>query len=699
MVTSTATDAATVIRVVGMTISEQPYGSWATPITSELMIAAAVRLSELRVDGADLVWSEGRPSEGGRTQLVRLADGRVSAGPAMGTDLLPEGFDARTGVHEYGGAAWWVRDGVVWFANWADQRLYRLAPGGEPEPLTAPPATPRGDRFADGDLSPDGATLVCVREHHPVGGRGAVDVRNEIVRLAAHSPSEPEVLAGGSDFVAAPRISPDGRWLAHLRWDHPSMPWDSVELVVTALDGTGAPGVVVAGGPGESVAEPLWTADGALWFLSDRTGWWNLYRLAPGAPHGSPGSPGEPGGTVEPVAVLDAEIGLPGWMLGSARYAVLDDGRVVFARQRDGYDGLSVRHPDGTVTELDLPFCAYLAVRAHGPGAVVAVAGSPTTEPEITRIELGAPADPPVPTPEVTSVRPPRDLGLDPGYLTPPEHISFPSEAPDGTPRTAHALFHPPANPAHRAPGGELPPLLVVIHGGPTGAASPVLQLGLRYWTSRGFAVVDVNYGGSTGYGRAYREELLGNWGLVDVADCLAAARWLAGRGLADPERLCIRGGSAGGYTTLAALVRDDTPFAAGADHFGVSDLASLAAETHKFESRYLDRLVGPYPEAREVYTQRSPISHVEKLNRPLIVLQGSEDAVVPPAQSETIVNALRERGVPVAYLLFDGEQHGFRRAENIRRAVDAELAFYAQVFGFGLPAAEGIEPVTVENL
>jgi dipeptidyl aminopeptidase/acylaminoacyl peptidase len=295
----------------------------------------------------------------------------------------------------------------------------------------------------------------------------------------------------------------------------------------------------------------------------------------------------------------------------------------------------------------------------------------------------------------VETLRPPRDLGVDPAFVSVPEHVPFPSA--DG--RTAYALFYPPAHPELNGPEGELPPLIVEIHGGPTASAEAVFSTGVQYWTSRGFAVVDVNYGGSTGYGRAFREELLGQWGLVDVADCLAAARHLARVGRVDGERLAIRGGSAGGFTTLAALVRDDTPFAAGADHFGVADLEALARDTHKFESRYLDRLVGPYPAARDVYVERSPIHHVERLNRPLIVLQGSEDVIVPPAQSETIVDALRERKVPVAYLLFDGEQHGFRRAENIRRALDAELSFYAQVLGFPLPEDEGIEPVVVENL
>ena len=312
-----------------MTIEERPYGSWATPITSELLVSSAVRLGEARVDGADVVWSEGRPSEGGRTQLVRRA------GDGGTRELLAEGFDARTAVHEYGGAAWWVRDGVTWFGNWADQRLYRVAADAEPVALTPEPEVPRGDRYADGDLSPDGATIACVREHHPAGG-GPVQVRNEIVRLAAHAPSTPglvTVLAAGSDFVAAPRFSPEGAQLAYLRWDHPCMPWDSTELVV--LDLTSGAEAVVAGGPGESVLEPSWTADGSLWFLSDRTGWWNLYRRPPG-------------GAVEPTVLLDAEIGHPAWLLGSARYAVLPDGRVLFARQRDGYDALAVRRRDGT---------------------------------------------------------------------------------------------------------------------------------------------------------------------------------------------------------------------------------------------------------------------------------------------------------------------------------------------------------------
>jgi dipeptidyl aminopeptidase/acylaminoacyl peptidase len=647
-----------------------PYGAWPTPITSELVLSAAVRLAGVQVDGAAVVWAEGRPGEGGRTQLVRrAADGTTS-------DLLPDGFDARTGVHEYGGGAWKVRDGVVWFSNWADQRLYRLVPGGEPEPLTPESVLTRGDRYADVDVSPDGSVLVAVREHHPVHGQGAADVRNEIVRLSADRPSEPEVLVTGPDFVASPRLSPDGRRLVWVSWDHPSMPWD--DTVLSGRNLVTGDEAIVAGGPGESVSEPRWSADGALHFLSDRTGWWNVYRWLPGT-------------DIVPEVRINAEIGEPGWALGGSRYVVLDGGEIVFARWQAGYDGLAVRRPDGTLTDVDVPFSAIAMVRASGPGEVVLVAGTPTEEPGVHRVSV---ADG-----RTETLRPPRDLGLDTGYLSVPEAVSFPSVDGQGAPRTAHALFYPPANPEHEGPQGELPPLLVVIHGGPTSSAVPVLSVNVQYWTSRGFGVVDVNYGGSTGFGRAYRDVLKGAWGIVDVADCLAAARWLAEQGRVDGTRLAIRGGSAGGYTTLAALAREDTPFAAGADHYGVADLEALAADTHKFESRYLDGLVGPYPEARDVYVERSPIHHVELFSRPLIVLQGSEDAVVPPNQSEAIVGALRARKVPVAYLVFEGEQHGFRRAENIRRALEAELSFYAQVFGFGLPEAEGIEPVLVENL
>jgi dipeptidyl aminopeptidase/acylaminoacyl peptidase len=645
-----------------MGATEVGYASWPTPITSELVVAEAVRLSDVQADGADVLWSEGRPSEGGRTQLVRLtADGSR-------TDLLPDGANARTAVHEYGGGAWWAAGGIVWFTDWSDQRLYRREPSGELTALSPKPATPRGDRFADGQASPDGRNLVCVRERHEPGGA----VRNEIIRLAAERPSEPEVLVTGPDFVAAPRLAGGGRALCWLQWEHPNMPWDDVTLMVRDLEA--GEENAVAGGPGESVTEPCWAPDGSLWFLSDRTNFWSLYRWD--------------GAAIVPVVEVGADIGEPAWSLGGSRYAVLPSGAVVFARWCAGYDGIAVRTADGRLVEPDLPFSAVQALRPAGPGAVVLIAASPRREAGVYRLA--------VPSGHVETLRPPRQLDLDPGYLSAPEAVEFPSVDATGAARSAYALLYPPANPACRGPVGELPPLLVKSHGGPTGKAVPALDLGTQYWTSRGFTVVDVDYAGSAGYGRAYRQLLHGQWGILDVADCLAAARWLAGQGRVDPERLCIRGGSAGGYTTLAALARTDTPFAAGADHFGVADLEALARHTHKFESRYLDRLVGPYPETREVYRRRSPIQRVERFTRPLIVLQGAEDAVVPPRQSEMIVRALRAKGVAVAYLLFGGEQHGFRRAEHIRRALDAELSFYARVLGFELPPEEAIEPVPI---
>ena len=634
-------------------------------------MAESVQVSELRVDGEHVYWSESRPSEGGRTVVVRRSpDGDVE-------ELLAPDQNARTAVHEYGGGAWWVDRGVVWFSSWSDQRLYRLDPSAaDAAPLTPEPAVPRGDRYADGALDPDGRWIVCVRERHPARGRGAVDVRNEIVRLAAHEASEPEVVVSGPDFVASPRVSPDGARLCWVEWDHPHMPWDETRLWVRELDS--GEELLVAGGPQESVSEPQWQRDGSLTFISDRTGWWNLYRWDGGRR------------TVAPLTQLDAEIGIPMWTLGASRYAVLDDGTVVFARWRRGIDGLAARTPDGEIAELEAPFTLVRSIRALRETTVAVLAATPAEKAGVFELDVRGGA--------ARSRRPIRashrltDAGIEPGYLSLPEPVSFPSEGG----REAHGLLYRPVNPGCDGPRDQPPPLLVEVHGGPTSAARPELDLEVQYWTSRGFAFLDLNYGGSTGYGRAYRDLLRGAWGIVDVEDAICAAQWAARRRLADPARICIRGGSAGGFTTLAALARAETPFAAGADYFGVADLEALARETHKFESRYLDTLVGPYPQARRVYRERSPIQHVDEFARPLIVLQGLEDEVVPPNQATMIVEALRTRGIPVAYVPLAGEQHGFRRGESIRRALDAELSFYAQILGFELPEDEGIEPVPI---
>jgi dipeptidyl aminopeptidase/acylaminoacyl peptidase len=647
----------------------KPCGSWSTPVTSELVVASAVQLSEVVADGDDVLWAEERPAEG-RTELVRRSpDGTT-------VDLLGPGYSARTALHEYGGADWWAGDGVVWFANWSDQRLHRRDASGACQPLTPEPAVPRGDRYADGALSPDGSRMACIREHHPAGGRGAVDVRNEIVVLPAHEPSEPEVVVSGPDFVISPRWSPDGRRLCWVEWDHPHMGWNESRLVVQELR-TGER-TLVAGGEQESVSEPTWQPDGALTFISDRTGWWNLYRWSPADDE------------VAPLVQMDAEIGMPPWGPGPSRYATLDDGRIVFAAMSQGFDRLFVRLRDGTVEPLDLPHTTVVRLRRCADASVVMIAATPLTEPAVVRVDLGDGS-----AADAVELRAPRDLGVDPAYWSSPEAIEFPTAGD----QTAHALFYPPGNPGFEAPTGERPPLVVMIHGGPTAAARPVLQMAIQFWTTRGFAVVDVNYGGSIGFGREYRERLQGNWGITDVDDCIAAARWLAAEGRVDGERMCIRGGSAGGFTTLAALTRAETPFAVGCNMFGVADLGALARETHKLESHYLDGLVAPYPEGQEVYAERSPINHVDRLDRPLLVLQGADDEVVPKEQSRMIVEALRAKRMPVAYLEFPGEQHGFRLATNIRTALDSELSFYAQVLGFELPPGEGITAVEVENL
>jgi dipeptidyl aminopeptidase/acylaminoacyl peptidase len=639
-----------------------PSGSWPTPITSRSVVRTAARLGEVVVDGEDVWWSEDRPDEGVRSVLVRRsADGAVA-------DALPAPWNARTRVHEYGGGAWTVSGGTLWFTEFSDQRLYRLDPGADtPVAVTAEPAVPAGVRHAD--LRVTAAGVLAVRETHPATG-GAADVVNEIVRIG---PDGSEVLVSGPDFVSDPRLAPDGVTLSWLQWDHPHMPWDAAQLVVRAADGTDH---VIAGGPGESVVQPTWGPDGTLWFLCDRTDVWSLYRRLPG-------------GDAELVLDVGSDIAVPQWRFGQRRFTVLDDGRIVLAYGRNGADRLAVLSPGEEPRELDLPYAAFGYLGPQGT-RIVCAAGGPLAEPVVLRVDADGRA--------AEVLRPARDLGLEPAWFSRPEFVSFPTPD-DGTGiDVTHAVVYPPANPEVRAPDGELPPLVVMVHGGPTSSHDRVLNLEIQYFTSRGFCVAHVDYRGSTGYGRRYRDALQGRWGVVDLDDVVACARFLADAGRVDPARMAIRGGSAGGYTTLAALTMRPGVFTAGASHFGVADLAALAAETHKFESRYLDGLVAPWPEGADVYAQRSPITHVGALDTPLAVFQGADDAVVPPSQAEAIVAALRENGVPHAYLLFPGEQHGFRKAENIRAALDGELSFYAQVWGFDLPAGEGIEPIEVRR-
>jgi dipeptidyl aminopeptidase/acylaminoacyl peptidase len=650
---------------------QRPYGSWPSPITAELVVRAAASLGDVQVDPVtgSVWWSEGRPEEGGRVALLRRGPDRSPV------EVLPEGWSARTRVHEYGGRAWWTRADTVWFASWPDQRLWRLDPGdAEPTPVTPDPPSPCGWRYADGVASPDGQWLVCVREAHVLADGTILDeAHNELVAIPADGSSEPTVIVSGSDFVAAPRLDPTGTRLAWLLWDHPRMPWDGTELWVASVDWDGpfphlGEPEFLAGGPDEALVQPEWLATGELLVVSDRDEWWNLYRV-------------EGRDRLTPLAPIDAEVATPSWAFGQSRYAVLDDGRAVMALTSGGLDRLVILG-DRAIDTVPTPFTSLSAVRAV-PGGIVSIAASPTAEPAVVGIGLSAA------TPTIELMRPPRDLGLDPAWFSRPQPISFPTSGG----RTAHALHYPPTNPECVAPEHELPPLLVGIHGGPTGAARSFLQLGTQFWTSRGIGVVDVNYGGSTGYGRTYRRQLDRQWGVVDLDDCVAAAEHLVAQGLADPDRLLIHGGSAGGFTTLSALARRDT-FAAGASSYGVADLTALARDTHKFESRYLDGLVGELPGAEAIYTERSPIHHLDGFDRPLIVFQGLEDEIVPPNQSEAIVAALAAKGIPVAYVPFEGEQHGFRRAANIRRALDAELWFYGQILGF--EPADAIEPVEI---
>jgi dipeptidyl aminopeptidase/acylaminoacyl peptidase len=617
-----------------------------------------IGLGQLALDGEDLYWSELRPAEGGRNVLIRRApDGRA-------VEVTPPGFNVRTTVHEYGGGAYTVDSGTVYFSNFADQRLYRQERDGQPHPIT-----PEGDtRYADGVIDRRRGRLICVCEDH----RGEGEAVNTIVALALDGSAAAQVLAQGADFYSTPRLSPDGPRLAWLAWNHPNLPWDGTELWVGTIgeDGSIAGAARMAGGADESIFQPEWSPGGVLHFVSDRSGWWNLYRRR--------------GDQDEALCPRDAEFGLPQWVFGMTTYGFESESRIVCTYQSDGVSHLAVLDTQtGSLDQVEVPYTSCDALHV-GPEHVVFVGGSPTRFAEIVRLDLR--------TRQAEVLRRSTEITLDPGYISSPQAITFPTEG--GL--TAHAFFYPPRNRDYTAPRGERPPLLVMSHGGPTAAATAALSLQKQYWTSRGIAVLDVNYGGSTGYGREYRRRLNGQWGAVDMNDCANAARYLAQRGEVDGNRLAITGGSAGGYTTLCALTFRDE-FRAGASHFGISDLDVFARDTHKFESRYLHNLVGPYPERKDLYYERSPINFTNRLECPVIMFQGLEDKIVPPNQAELMLVALRAKQLPVAYVAFEGEQHGFRKAENIKRALDGEFYFYSRVFGY--TPADQIEAVPVENI
>lgn len=635
------------------------YGTWKSPISSDLIVAGAIGLGQIKLDGKTIYWSESRPTEAGRNVIVqRLENGQT-------VDVTPSPFNARTRVHEYGGGAFMIANGVVYFSNFADQRLYQQTANSLPIALTPEAAI----RYADVILDAQRDRLICVREDHQNADR---DPENTIASISLRDQSQ-TTLVTGSDFYAFPRLSPDGSRLSWICWNHPDMPWDGTELWTAKieLDGTLATPEKIAGSREESIFQPEWAPDGSLIFISDRTGWWNFYRWNPTTQ------------TTEALCEKAAEFGLPLWVFGMSTYGFAGN-KIICTYTENGmsrFANLDLNTLE--LSNIETPYTSVSGVQVCTDYAVF-VGGSPTQPTAIVKYNLQ--------TQQFEVLRRANELKIDPGYLSVPEAIEFPTE----NNLTAHALYYAPKNKDFQALEGERPPMLVKSHGGPTAATSASFNLGIQYWTSRGFAVLDVNYGGSTGYGRAYRERLKGTWGIVDVDDCANGAKYLAEQGKVDGDRLVIAGGSAGGYTTLCALTFRNT-FKAGASYYGVSDLKALAEDTHKFESRYLDGLIGAYPERADLYDERSPISAVDRLSCPVIFFQGDEDKIVPPNQAEMMVNALKQKGLPVAYVLFEGEQHGFRKAENIKRALDGEFYFYSRVFGY--TPADAIEPVVISNL
>jgi len=649
-----------------------PYGSWASPFDAASVASSGRRLGApaIAADGA-VWWGEGRPDEGGRVVLMRRAPGGEPE------TVTPNGTNVRTRVHEYGGGAWHLAaPDLILFVDFEDQRLYRQRLGEEPVAISPEPEEPGALRYADMRLAPDGRTVVCVRERD-----AEPEPVNEIVSLPLDGSAEPQVLASGRDFYASPRISADGAWLAWICWDHPNMPWDGTELWVAPLEDSGEERLV-AGGREESIFQPEWGPDGRLHFASDRDGWWNLYRAR------EPGT-GEVSGELGAVVQLteeEADFAHPQWLFGGATYAFLENGAIVCVCCRRGEEKLFLLEPEGwEPSDLGLPFTSFGYPTLFARGSRVAfAAASPERETVVAVYDAESG--------ETEVARESGDEPVDPAYISRPRPVEFPT----GDGEVAYGFYYPPTNPEFEAPEGELPPLIVESHGGPTSHATPALDLEFLYWTSRGIGVVDVNYRGSTGYGREYRNKLRGTWGVVDTEDCVNAALHLAAEGEADCGRLAIRGGSAGGYAVLCALTFHDA-FATGASYFGVADAETMTGDTHKFESRYLDLLIGPYPEQAGLYRERSPINYVDRLQVPVILFQGLEDKIVPPNQAETMVAALEGNGIPHAYLAFEGEQHGFRKAETNIRCLESELYFYGRIMGFE-PAGDP-EPVEIAGL
>ena len=621
------------------------YGNWKSPITADLIVSSSIGVSSPQFDRHNIYWLESRPSEAGRSTIVKLTpEGQTE-------DVIAPPFNVRTRVHEYGGGAFLVADDVVYFSNYADQRVYVQKSGASPQPLTPESKL----RYADYRLDKAHNRLICVAEDH---SNPNTEAENKLVTIDLTTGAV-KTLVKGASFYTSPCLSGDGSKLAWLEWNHPYMPWDSTFLYLADVESDGSLSniTLIAGSETESICQPSFAPDGILYFSSDRTNWWNLYSQ-------------DAQGKIEAVYALEAEFGYPHWVFGETIYGFVDEQTIVTTYTQNGIWKLAtIDIASKTLTNHELPFTniAYLQVQGQ---QILFTGGSATQPTAIVTLNIT--------TGDYQILKQSSNLEIDSGYLSQPQPIAFPTS----NNQTAYAWYYPPQNKDFQAPEGELPPLFVKSHGGPTAMTTASYNLKIQYWTSRGFAFVDVNYGGSTGYGRDYRQRLYGQWGIVDVADCVNVAQFLAGEGKVDGNKLAISGGSAGGYTTLAALTFHDT-FKAGASYYGVSDLTALATDTHKFESRYLDQLIGKYPEEKTIYEQRSPINYTEQLSCPVIFLQGLEDKVVPPNQAEMMFNALQAKGVTSQYITFPDEQHGFRKAENIKKAIDSEFNFYALVFGF----------------
>lgn len=619
-----------------------PYGAWPSVITARSVVSGVVGFSELKSHVDELFWLESRPEEQGRSVLMKLdRDGQMQM-------LTPPPYNVRSRVHEYGGGAYCLADDDIYFCNFADQNIYRLTPDGTIEAVTSSEPT---QRFADCCWDALRNRLLCVVEqHHPESDS---EPDNYLAAIDLHT-GEVKSLHADYDFYSSPRLNAAGDALAVIAWSHPNMPWDGTLLMRTGFDETGSPSnmTVIAGGASESVTQPTWLDDGSLIYISDANGYYNLYAF-------------DDAGS-RCVLADGADYAAPAWVFGGCEYAAIDERHLAAVRQTEsGPEMVLIDLQAGLASPItggDDGWCRFDALCVLN-GNLGFIAGFADRLPAIERLNIS--------TRSSQRLASAGELSFA-AAISVAEAEMFPTR--DGA--VAHGYFYPPASDSASAPANSLPPLLVMSHGGPTAATDGALNLRIQYYTSRGWAVLDVNYRGSSGFGRAYRDALNGRWGELDVFDCEDGVRYLIAQGRVDPSRVAIRGGSAGGFTTLAALTTTST-FKVGASHYGIGDLTALVADTHKFESRYMHTLLA----SEENLVARSPIHHLDGLSCPVIFFQGEEDKVVPPNQSEAMVEALKKKGIPVAYVLFPGEGHGFRSADNIVNALESELSFFSSIF------------------